>query len=77
MYPDSGYKRAHAQSVCTGPFSRVGRGLGTRLMLPPTGLSEPYPTASPYLLGDSYWLHTPMVFIQPHLPGGPNLRGQK
>ena len=26
---DSGYKRAHAQSVCTGPFSRVGRGLGT------------------------------------------------
>ena len=32
MYPDSGYKRAHAQSVCTGPFSRVGRGLGTRLI---------------------------------------------
>ena len=31
MYPDSGYKRAHAQSVCTRPFSRVGRGLGTRL----------------------------------------------
>ena len=30
MYPDSGYKRAHAQSVCTRPFSRVGRGLGTR-----------------------------------------------
>ena len=26
---DSGYKRAHAQSVCTGPFSRIGRGLGT------------------------------------------------
>ena len=33
MYPDSGYKRAHAQSVCTRPFSRVGRGLGTRLAL--------------------------------------------
>ena len=32
MYPDSGYKRAHAQSVCTRPFSRVGRGLGTRLL---------------------------------------------
>ena len=32
MYPDSGYKRAHAQSVCTGSFSRVGRGLGTRLV---------------------------------------------
>ena len=30
MYPDSGYKMTHAQSVCTGPFSR-GRGLGTRL----------------------------------------------
>ena len=25
MYPDSGYKRAHAQSVCTRPFSRVQR----------------------------------------------------
>ena len=35
MYPDSGYKRAHAQSVCTRPFSRVrvGRGLGTRLVI--------------------------------------------
>ncbi len=33
MYPESVYKRAHAQSVCTGPFSRVGRGLGTRLGL--------------------------------------------
>ena len=31
MYPDSGYKRAHAQSVCTRPFSRIERGLGTRL----------------------------------------------
>ena len=31
MYPDAGYKRAHAQSVCTRPFFRVGRGLGTRL----------------------------------------------
>ena len=31
MYPEAGYKRAHAQSVCTRPFSRVGRGLGTRL----------------------------------------------
>ena len=48
--------------------------------LPPTGLSwvyEPYPTISPYFLGDSYWLRTPMVFVQPHLPGGPNLRDQK
>ena len=35
MYPDSGYKRAHAQSVCTRPFSRVGRGLGTRLRVGP------------------------------------------
>ena len=34
MYPDSGYKWAHAQSVCTRPFSRVGRGLGTRLVTP-------------------------------------------
>ena len=34
MYPDSGYKRAHVQSVCTRPFSRVGRGLGTRLNVP-------------------------------------------
>ena len=33
MYPDSGYKRAHAQSVCTRPFSRAGRGLGTRLCM--------------------------------------------
>ena len=33
MYPDSGYKRAHAQSVCTRPFSRVGRGLETRLII--------------------------------------------
>ena len=39
MYPDSGYKRAHAQSVCTRPFSRVGRGLGTRLGL---GLASTY-----------------------------------
>ena len=31
MYPDSGYKQAHAQSMCTIPFSHVGRGLGTRL----------------------------------------------
>ena len=27
MYPDSGYKTTHAQSVCTGPFSR-GEGPG-------------------------------------------------
>ena len=27
MYPDSGYKMTHAQSVCTGPFSR-GEGSG-------------------------------------------------
>ena len=25
------YKQVHAQSVCTGPFPRVGRGLGMRL----------------------------------------------
>ena len=27
MYPDSGYKTTHAQSVCTRPFSR-GEGPG-------------------------------------------------
>ena len=27
MYPDSGYKTTHAQSVCTWPFSR-GEGPG-------------------------------------------------
>ena len=27
MYPDSGYKMTHAQSVCTRPFSR-GEGPG-------------------------------------------------
>ena len=27
MYPDSRYKTTHAQSVCTGPFSR-GEGPG-------------------------------------------------
>ena len=32
MYPDSGYKMTHAQSVCTRPFSRGGGGGGgTRL----------------------------------------------
>ena len=31
MYPDCGYKRAHVQSVCSRPFSHVGRGLETRL----------------------------------------------
>ena len=28
MYPDSGYKTTHAQSVCTRPFSRGGGGGG-------------------------------------------------
>ena len=28
MYPDSGYKRAHAQSVCTRPFPPRREGLG-------------------------------------------------
>ena len=31
MYPHSGYKLTHAQSVSTRPFSRWGRGLGMRL----------------------------------------------
>ena len=26
MYPDSGYKRAHAQSVCTRPFPHSKKG---------------------------------------------------
>ena len=34
MYPDSGYKRVHAQSVCTRPFLLPSKkGLGTRLTL--------------------------------------------
>ena len=41
MYPDSGYKQAHAQSVCTRPFSRVvGRGLGTKLHVRTSGQGE-------------------------------------
>ena len=31
MYPDSGYKTTHAQSVCTRPFSR-GEGPGDEAM---------------------------------------------
>ena len=31
MYPDSGYKMTHAQSVCTRPFSR-GEGPGDEAM---------------------------------------------
>ena len=32
MYPDSGYKTTHAQSVCTRPFSR-GEGPGDEAIL--------------------------------------------
>ena len=32
MYPDSGYKTTHAQSVCTRPFSR-GEGPGDEATL--------------------------------------------
>ena len=32
MYPNSGYKRTHAQSVCTRPFLPRREGLGTRLV---------------------------------------------
>ena len=34
MYPDSGYKTTHAQSVCTRPFSR-GEGPGDEASLRP------------------------------------------
>ena len=35
MYPDSGYKLAHAQSVCTRPFSPRREGLGDEASLAP------------------------------------------
>ena len=33
MYPDSGYKLAHAQSVCTRPFSPRWEGPGDEAIL--------------------------------------------
>ena len=51
MYPDSGYKRTNAQSVCIRPFSRVGRGLGTRL-----GVYITMPNMS--VLSELVYLHT-------------------
>ena len=64
MYPDSGYKTTHAQSVCTGPFSR-GEGPGDEANMIPAELNkwlsifvaetrkvngQPYPLTSIHLL---------------------------
>ena len=35
MYPDSGYKLAHAQSVCTRPFSPRWEGPGDEASMSP------------------------------------------
>ena len=49
MYPDSGYKMTHAQSVCTRPFSR-GEGPGDEAKSEPT-LIRYTPVMKPLLVG--------------------------
>ena len=40
MYPDSGYKLAHAQSVCTSPFSPRWEGPGDEASGTPYACTE-------------------------------------
>ena len=47
MYPDSGYKMTHAQSVCTRPFSR-GEGPGDEATVHPASNYSRKPDHSLY-----------------------------
>ena len=44
MYPDSGYKLAHAQSVCTRPFSPRWEGPGDEAKKTRIANIHPYPS---------------------------------